>query len=90
MTEPTDTALGFPPALTPYVFGADAKRGLLFLVNWPPAPDLVVTLPLLSPAQAAQVGGGWEPALLERHPDGTALAVWRWVPETETESEAAP
>jgi hypothetical protein len=81
-------ALGFPPALTRYVFGADAKRRLLFLVNWPPAPDLVVSLPMLPAEAAARVGGGWEPALMQRCADGTGLALWRWVPETQP--EAAP
>jgi hypothetical protein len=76
----TTVALGFPKTLTRYVFGADAKRGLLFLVNWPPAPDHVVALPMLKPEQAAREGGTWEPALMNRADDGTALALWRWVP----------
>jgi len=78
--------LGHPVALTPYVFGADSKRRLLFLVNWPPAPDKVVTLPMLNPAQAARVGGSWEPRLMEAYADGGALALWQWVPDVEPEA----
>ena len=77
----TTVALGFPEALTRYVFGADAKRGLLFLVNWPVCPDHVVALPMLKPEQAAREGGAWEPVLMSRADDGSALALWRWIPE---------
>lgn len=86
--DPHASAMGFPVALAPYVFGADAKRRLLFLTSWPEAPDHVVTLAMLKPEQAARVGGSWTVRVLERFDDGSALGLWDWLPDAEP--EAAP
>ena len=80
-TDKHAVALGYPAELTPYVFAADTKRRLLYLTSWPAAPTHLVTLPLLKPEQTARIGGRWTPRLLERFDDGSALALWDWIPD---------
>jgi hypothetical protein len=37
-----------------------------------------ISLPWPQP-EPRTLTGHWEPAIIERYPDGTALALWRWV-----------
>ena len=44
---------------------ADEEAGTSVSIPWPPPPP-------------KHGYGSWQPALLERFEDGTALALWRW------------
>lgn len=51
------------------------RDGVLTVVD--PRTERGVTLPW-PPPDPKDDRGSWQPAVLQRYPDGTALAVWRW------------
>jgi hypothetical protein len=68
-----------------HLVAIDRKRGLLHVQGLPDEPNLRVVLPMLDADQARRKGGRWEPRLVERFPDGTALGVWHWVEDAQAE-----
>ena len=54
---------------------AGLRAGVLTVVDWETGGRFSLPWP---PPPAKDLLGYWEPAVLERFSDGTALALWRW------------